>query len=635
MLTRHGYVISKQDYDPETIQKIKKDLTIQPHVDKPEFGIPPAFPIYRESTLRLYLPRYYGLETLGRPKKDTLTSGEFRNIQMSENFQLRAYQKPIMDKTMRHLRSKQGGVLAVYCGHGKCLGKGTPILMYDGSIKSVECVKIGDILMGDDSEPRRVISLARGREPLYKIKQNKAMDYIVNESHILSLKRNIQPFKTWDIAVKDFIQWKNDRQREYKGYRVLLDRKRALPKQQIKDHMATRIDIEPLGIGDYYGFEIEGNNRRFLLGDGTVTHNTSESIWIASQLKLKTLILVHTTTLLNQWKERIQEFIPDAKIGIIQQNKIQADDKDFVIGMVHSVAMKDYPKSLFDSYGFLIVDECHLICTRVFSQAFVKITARYNLGLSATPYRKDRCEKVFQHFIGPIIHYEKRPGNSDLRVKCIHFIIPGFVPIYDRTGEPSYIRTLVKITQNTQRNLALVDQITEMATEKRKVLVLGEFIEQLETLDTMLQQNTEFTTGLYIGRMKQKERDESQKCDVILGTYKLASVGMDIPDLNTLVMASPRREIEQSVGRILRKSKNTKIKPKIIDFIDSSFYYLKHQGKARQAFYTSYDYTLEFYEMTSGIHAYPQPITTIEETDDTAETGFEFRSDSDSDSAPE
>ena len=74
------------------------------------------------------------------------------------------------------------------CGAGKCHGKGTEILMFDGSIKKVEDVKVGDLLMGDDSTPRKVLSLARGTEQLYEIIQKNGENYIVNESHILSLQ---------------------------------------------------------------------------------------------------------------------------------------------------------------------------------------------------------------------------------------------------------------------------------------------------------------------------------------------------------------------------------------------------------------------------------------------------------------
>jgi hypothetical protein len=73
-------------------------------------------------------------------------------------------------------------------GHGKCLGKNTPVIMYDGSIKMVQNIKAGDTIMGDDSTPRKILSTCRGKETMYKIRQSYGDDYIVNESHILSLK---------------------------------------------------------------------------------------------------------------------------------------------------------------------------------------------------------------------------------------------------------------------------------------------------------------------------------------------------------------------------------------------------------------------------------------------------------------
>ena len=73
-------------------------------------------------------------------------------------------------------------------GYGKCVGLNTPIIMYNGEIKYVQDIKINELVMGDDSSPRKVISLARGREEMFKISQNFGDDYYVNKSHILSLK---------------------------------------------------------------------------------------------------------------------------------------------------------------------------------------------------------------------------------------------------------------------------------------------------------------------------------------------------------------------------------------------------------------------------------------------------------------
>ena len=72
----------------------------------------------------------------------------------------------------------------------------------------------------------------------------------------------------------------------------------------------------------------------------------------------KTLVIVHKTFLMNQWKDRIMQFIPDAKIGYIQGNTIDVYGKDIVIGMLQSISMKDYPTRLFDEFGFVVFDEC-------------------------------------------------------------------------------------------------------------------------------------------------------------------------------------------------------------------------------------------------------------------------------------
>lgn len=116
-------------------------------------------------------------------------------------------------------------IVAARPGMGKCLGKGTKVLMYDGSLKNVEDVEVGDRLMGDDSTPRKVLSLARGREQMYWIRQNKGIDYRVNESHILSLKKSREEGRgnrgaILNISVRDLLRKSPKFQSNYKGYKV-------------------------------------------------------------------------------------------------------------------------------------------------------------------------------------------------------------------------------------------------------------------------------------------------------------------------------------------------------------------------------------------------------------------------------
>ncbi|MCR9052074.1 MAG: replicative DNA helicase [Phaeodactylibacter xiamenensis] len=133
-----------------------------------------------------------------------------------------------LDRLTSGLQRSDLIILAARPGMGKCLGKGTKVLMYDGSLKKVEDVVPGDLLMGDDSTPRRVLTIARGREQMYWIRQNKGKDYRVNESHILSLKKSRQEGKgehgsILDISVRDYLAMSAKFQSNYKGYKVAVD----------------------------------------------------------------------------------------------------------------------------------------------------------------------------------------------------------------------------------------------------------------------------------------------------------------------------------------------------------------------------------------------------------------------------
>ena len=79
---------------------------------------------------------------------------------------------------------------------------------------------------------------------------------------------------------------------------------------------------------------------------------------IIAVLKKKTLVIVHKSFLMNQWKERIEQFLPGARVGIIQGETIDTEDKDIVLGMLQSISMKEYPWSLFQEFGLTIMDEC-------------------------------------------------------------------------------------------------------------------------------------------------------------------------------------------------------------------------------------------------------------------------------------
>ena len=137
-------------------------------------------------------------------------------------------------------------IIAARPAMGKCLGKGTQVVMFDGTLKNVEDVEVGDQLMGDDSTPRNVLSLARGREKMYWVRQNKGMDYRVNESHILSLKRSRNDTRhkhgdVLNISIKEYLQKSNKFHSNYKGYKTAID------------FLPQHLSIEPYFLGLWLG----------------------------------------------------------------------------------------------------------------------------------------------------------------------------------------------------------------------------------------------------------------------------------------------------------------------------------------------------------------------------------------------
>jgi superfamily II DNA or RNA helicase len=242
-----GYTIYKNCLELEDQKFIRKSLTVRPHIPKSPVQ-PPEFPIYRENSNKIYVPKYFGIEHFGEPDDYKNSNGDDINVVFKAT--LRDYQVKIVGAYMKTTTNSYGGggLLDIPCGFGK----------------------------------------------------------------------------------------------------------------------------------------------------------TAMGLNIISRLKKKTLVIVHKGFLLNQWIDRIEEFLPGARVGTIQGQIIDIDEKDIVIGMLQSLSMKDYPDDIFSSFGLTIVDECHHISSEVFSRSLSKIVTRYTLGLSATMDRKDGLSHVFKMFLGEV-----------------------------------------------------------------------------------------------------------------------------------------------------------------------------------------------------------------------------------------
>jgi len=369
---------------------------------------------------------------------------------------------------------------------------------------------------------------------------------------------------------------------------------------------------------------------------------TCMGLYIGCKIGLPMLIIVHKEFLVNQWKERIAQYVPTARIGIIQQNKIDIENKDIVIGMLQSICLKEYDEDIFEGFPVVIFDEVHHLGAKVFSKALLKIQAPYTLGLSATPERKDKLEKVFYWHLGKSMYYEGADVDTSVNIKIYKYGLSvqnkQFKEIFNfRTKQMNMAKMVTNLTElmpRTELILKLIDNIFPIIPYKlegninidtnnnycrkgllfdnlhllnvepnivfRKVLILSNRINHLKLIDELLQNRDKRwkdLIGYYIGGMKEKKLKESETKPLILATFEMAAEGLDIKDLDTLILATPKSSITQSIGRILRvqADKRTYI-PTVYDIVDNISVFM-NQGKKRYADYVSKEYRVEWFNV--------------------------------------
>lgn len=315
--------------------------------------------------------------------------------------------------------------------------------------------------------------------------------------------------------------------------------------------------------------------------------------YLISKLKKKTLVVVHKEFLLNQWIERINQSLPDATIGVIQGDKYDVEGKDIVIGMLQTLWNKDFPYNAFDCFGHVVIDECHRISSEKFSRSLFRINSKYMLGLSATPTRQDGLTKVLKWHINDIIFSMKVKNDNDVDVErmIIHSKDEGYKrELVDFRGRVLMSTMINNIAYFKVRTYAIIKLIVDTLNEhnERQILLLSDRKQQLKDIYDIITEHEYCTVGYYVGGMKEAQRKESESKQLILGTYSMAKEGLDIKSLNTLIMASPKSDIIQTIGRIMRQ-KHENLNPKIIDIVDN-FSVFKNQGKKRLAVYQKRGY---------------------------------------------
>jgi superfamily II DNA or RNA helicase len=321
--------------------------------------------------------------------------------------------------------------------------------------------------------------------------------------------------------------------------------------------------------------------------------------------KVSTLVLVHRQPLLDQWKERISTFlkIPVKEIGTLSGAKKKMTGQ-VDIGMLQSISRIEDLSEIAEKYSQIIIDECHHIPAVSFEAILKRLPARYVLGLSATPYRKDGLEKIMFLQCGPVRH-EIDPSQVSSLAKEVTIHETSMVFPEELGRQPPYHVLIHHLISNESRNRLIATKVSTALREDRFPLLVSDRKDHLEALGQLISQmNPEVELVALEGAMTTKQRraalarlDElkiQNKKVILMATASLIGEGFDLPALDTLVFATPlsfEGRLIQYAGRIHRESEN-KVTAQIIDFVDSYSGIFLKMYRSRVATYRKMGYKI-------------------------------------------
>jgi superfamily II DNA or RNA helicase len=802
-------------------------------------GDPTPIPVaaYVDTGPTIVLPREYGLHLISNldiEVIDRCSYGYLMDFPVEVTHTGKyAYQEDFVAEILENTKTRYDFMVHAATGKGKCLAKGTHVLMFDGRTLPVEKIRVGDLLMGPDSTPRTVKSLAHGEEEMFRVTPTKGDPYTVNRSHILSLRiTGLGSKKVYDsfgvahssgdivdISVDGYLassdtfkhcakgwrtgvefsaptntpipayilgSWLGDGSsrgaklfsddtevvQEWRRYadsiglhlsvdtgptvgtyriasfhpnkrnpmmyhlremgllqnkhipkeyltssrsvrlevlaglvdtdgcvscgcfdlvfvnRRLADdtvylarslgmaayaypcrkrctntdvwgsyfrvrvsgdisevpcrvpRKKAGLRQQKKNVLNVGIQVTSVGIGEYFGFEIDGD-RRFLLGDFTVTHNTVCALSVIQKLGVTAIVLVDQENLLLQWVAECKKVLhlTDDQIGIVQGPVCSYENKHVTIAMVQTLKTREFAEEFYKNFGVVVFDEVHSVGAPTFSKTLLMFPAYIRFGVSATVDRKDSLQKLLQWNLGEVAVSLLDKHESSL----VYFVRNHTVYSWYANISPKSGRILKEISEDGKRN-NLLCRIVQWLYEEgdRDILVIGDRIEQLENLMAMCayagvpeddmglycgfrniwafakdptpkrrpvgyERGTEYTPVTF-GRVRKRipraELESIKNCKrIIFATYGMFSKGVDVPRLSAGVDCTPRSKTEQVHGRILRVL-DGKYLPLWVTIRDVFSYKTEHQFHQRIQGYVASSAEIYEWELNKGVRSW-------------------------------
>jgi len=327
------------------------------------------------------------------------------------------------------------------------------------------------------------------------------------------------------------------------------------------------------------------------------------AIYTITRRKTNTLIIVHTKPLMEQWRMQLSSFlgINPKDIGQIGGGKNKSNGI-LDVAMIQTLGRKGVMDDRIADYGFVIVDECHHISAVSFERVLTQVKAKYILGLTATPYRRDGHQPIIHMQCGPICYQMKQKDITQNALQ--YFIIPRTTEFSSEwTNEAGIYNLWPELINDVKRNELIVNDIIKTVQERRFPIIITERREHLEILAQMLKNEIKCLIVLY-GGLSRRKRLESLKAladcpshmkKAILATGAYIGEGFDEPRLDTLFITMPisfKGRVVQYAGRLHRKYKD-KVDIKIYDYVDANIPVLYRMYQKRLKSYKFMGYETE------------------------------------------
>ncbi len=365
------------------------------------------------------------------------------------------------------------------------------------------------------------------------------------------------------------------------------DRRRALP--------SVRFEF----CGRLKPFQQKATDRMLAKDFGTLSAPTGAgktvmALFMVAARRQPALIVVHTKDLARQWMARIETFlkIPESEIGLVGAGKERIGDR-ITVALVQSLYHRT--DAVCPRVGHLVVDECHRVPSRCFTEAVGDFDARYMLGLSATPWRRDRLSKLIFWHVGAL-QYRIEPkalvAAGEVLAAEVVFRKTEFKSFSDPVAE--YSRMLTELAADDGRNRLIAEDVAEEAAAgKGTCLVLSDRKHHCESLAALLRFGHGIRCDLLTGDLNEEARREvlrrleAGQVKVLIATGQLVGEGFDSRNLSTLFLATPIRfsgRLLQYLGRVLRPAPG-KGRARVFDYVDVHVGPLKAAAEARRKVY--------------------------------------------------